>query len=92
MHHSASVLTSVLSIRAPLALSTCLRASHKRTSSIRSYIAAGGLLGDDPNAAEKAAAFAVAMLGESGKVLMPHTRMPVQVRIGIHSGRIMVRA
>lgn len=54
------------------------------------YMAATGLIRQDPDHALHAVRFAVAMMAQAEQVLMPDTNKPVSIRIGIHSGRVMV--
>jgi len=53
------------------------------------YMAATGLLHNDPHHVRTMLEFALAMLREASQVLLPTTGQPVRIRIGIHSGRVM---
>lgn len=53
--------------------------------------AATGLIMEDPDHALHMVQFAEAMMEQAAQVLMPHNQQPVQVRVGIHTGRVMVR-
>ncbi|KAL6758784.1 adenylate and guanylate cyclase catalytic domain-containing protein [Haematococcus lacustris] len=54
-----------------------------------SLMAAAGLMHPDPDHAATAVRFALAMRKAAAKVMLPTTGQPVQIRIGVHSGRAM---
>ncbi|GFH27245.1 guanylate cyclase, partial [Haematococcus lacustris] len=53
------------------------------------YKAAAGLMHPDLDHAATAVRFALAMRKAAAKVMLPTTGQPVQIRIGVHSGRAM---
>ncbi|KAG2493138.1 hypothetical protein HYH03_008562 [Edaphochlamys debaryana] len=53
------------------------------------YMAASGLLAEDPHHAARAVAFGAAMVRAADSVVNPRTGRGVQIRVGVHSGRVM---
>lgn len=53
------------------------------------YMAATGLLHNDPEHADKMVRFALGMMEEASRVQMPTGEGHVRIRVGIHSGRVM---
>ncbi|KAG2499502.1 hypothetical protein HYH03_002449 [Edaphochlamys debaryana] len=68
---------------------TCAFGIYKVETIGDCYMAAAGLLQPDEDHAGTMLRFAAAMVAAAREVSLPHTGEPVQIRVGVHSGRVM---